>query len=96
PRGASLINLGRGAQLVEADLLAALDSGQLSQAVLDVVEPEPPAADHPFWQHPRIWLTPHVGAMTVPETAFTVLLDNIRRHQRGEPMQGLVDRQRGY
>lgn len=96
PRGASLINLGRGAQLVEADLLAALDSGQLSQAVLDVVEPEPPAADHPFWQHPRIWLTPHVGAMTVPETAFTVLLENIRRHQRGEPMLGLVDRQRGY
>ncbi|KTT58784.1 2-hydroxyacid dehydrogenase [Pseudomonas oryzihabitans] len=96
PRGASLINLGRGAQLVEADLLAALDNGQLSQAVLDVLETEPPAADHPFWQHPRIWLTPHVGAMTVPETAFTVLLENIRRHQRGESMRGLVDRQRGY
>ncbi|GAC1037283.1 glyoxylate/hydroxypyruvate reductase A [Pseudomonas sp. No.117] len=96
PQGASLINLGRGAHLVEADLLAALDSGQLSQAVLDVVEPEPAAANHPFWQHPRIWLTPHVGAMTVAETAFTVLLENIRRHQRGEPMRGLVDRQRGY
>lgn len=96
PRGASLINLGRGAHLVEADLLAALDSGHLSQAVLDVVEPEPLAADHPFWQHPRIWLTPHVGAMTVPETAFTVLLENIRRHQRGEPLRGLVDLQRGY
>lgn len=96
PRGASLINLGRGGHLVEADLLTALDSGQLQRALVDVLQEEPAPADHPFMQHPQIWLTPHIGASTLPESAFEVLLANLRRHQRGEPMQGVVDRQRGY
>ncbi|MGX9568146.1 MULTISPECIES: 2-hydroxyacid dehydrogenase [Pseudomonas] len=96
PEGAALINMGRGGHLVETDLLEALASGQLSAAVLDVLEQEPAAADHPFWDHPQILLTPHIAAMTQPESAFGVLLENIRRHQRGESMLGLVDRERNY
>ncbi|MDZ3992863.1 glyoxylate/hydroxypyruvate reductase A [Pseudomonas sp. Teo4] len=96
PPGAALINMGRGGHLVEQDLLDALDSGQLSAAVLDVLQQEPAAAQHPFWKHPNILLTPHIAAMTQPESAFPNLLENIRRFARGEPMQGLVDRQQGY
>jgi glyoxylate/hydroxypyruvate reductase A len=96
PKGAALVNMGRGGHLVEEDLLEALASGQLSAAVLDVLEQEPAAPDHPFWQHPQILLTPHIAAMTQPESAFSVLLENIRRHQRGESMLGQVDRKRNY
>lgn len=96
PEGAALINMGRGGHLVEADLIEALDSGQLSAAVLDVLQQEPASADHPFWNHPKILLTPHVAAMTQPESAFPGLLDNIRRFERGEAMQGQVDRGQGY
>ncbi|AVE08479.1 glyoxylate/hydroxypyruvate reductase A [Pseudomonas palleroniana] len=96
PKGAALINMGRGGHLVEEDLLQALASGQLSGAVLDVVQEEPAPADHPFWGHPQILLTPHIAAMTQPDSAFAVLLENIRRHQRGEPMLGEVDRSKGY
>jgi len=96
PKGAALINMGRGGHLIEEDLLEALASGQLSAAVLDVLEQEPAAPDHPFWHHPQILLTPHIAAMTQPESAFSVLLENIRRHQRGESMLGLVDLKRRY
>ncbi|WGK91566.1 2-hydroxyacid dehydrogenase [Pseudomonas migulae] len=96
PKGAALVNMGRGGHLIEEDLLEALASGQLSAAVLDVLEQEPAAPDHPFWNHPQILLTPHIAAMTQPESAFSVLLENIRRHQRGEPMLGQVDRKRSY
>ena len=96
PRGAALINMGRGGHLVEQDLLDALASGQLSGAVLDVLQQEPAPAEHPFWDHPQILLTPHIAAMTQPQSAFAVLLDNIRRHQRGEPMLGQIDRTQGY
>lgn len=96
PRGASLVNVGRGAHLVDADLLAALDSGHLSRAILDVTDPEPLPGDHAFWTHPRVFVTPHVASMTQPETAAPVLLENIRRHQRGEALAGVVDRVRGY
>lgn len=96
PYGASLINLGRGAHVVQADLLKALDSGHVRQAMLDVMEPEPLPLDHSFWQHPRVWLTPHIGAMTVHETSFRALLENIRRLQRDESPWGVVDRQKGY
>ncbi len=96
PKGARIVNVGRGGHLVEPDLLAALDDGQLSAAMLDVasVEPLPPA--HPFWRHPAIVLTPHVASMTQPDSAGRVLLDNIRRHRAGEPMTGVVDRTKGY
>lgn len=96
PPGAMLVNVGRGGHLVENDLLAALASGQLSGAVLDVVEPEPLPGDHPFWSHPRIVMTPHIASMTVPGSAVDLVLENIRRHIRAEPLIGLVDRSRGY
>lgn len=96
PAGAKLVNVGRGGHLVQDDLLAALDSGQLSAAMLDVADPEPLPAGHPFWQHQKIILTPHIASMTNPETAVRFVLDTIARHQRGEPLPGLVDRSRGY
>ena len=96
PKGAALVNVGRGPHLVDADLLEALGSGQLSRAILDVTEPEPLPPDHPFWAHPRIFVTPHVASMTQPETAAPILLANVRRHQRGEPLQNVIDRGRGY
>jgi len=96
PRGASLVNVGRGPHLVDADLLEALDSGQLSRAILDVTDPEPLPPGHPFWAHPRVFVTPHVASMTQPETAAPVLLENIRRHQRGEALRDVIDRGRGY
>ncbi|MET4256663.1 glyoxylate/hydroxypyruvate reductase A [Bradyrhizobium sp. S3.12.5] len=96
PRGARLLNVGRGGHLVEADLIAALDGGVLSAAMLDVAEPEPLPAGHPFWGHPRILLTPHIASTTKPETAVDYVLDTIARHRRGEPLPGRVDRDRGY
>ncbi|WP_418120539.1 2-hydroxyacid dehydrogenase [Variovorax sp. 350MFTsu5.1] len=96
PSGAALINVGRGPHLVDADLVEALDSGRLSRAILDVTDPEPLPAEHPFWTHPRVFLTPHVASMTQPETAAPILLENLRRHQRDEPLLNVVDRSRGY
>ena len=96
PRGASVINVGRGPHLDQQALLAALDSGQLSRAILDVTDPEPLDPDHPLWRHPRVFITPHVASMTQPETAAPVLLENLRRHQRGEPLSDLIDRSKGY
>ena len=96
PRGAAVINVGRGGHLVQDDLLRALEAGQLSGAVLDVCEPEPLPPEHPFWTHPKVMLTPHIASMTQPETAVDAVVDNLRRHQQGLPMTGLVDRQLGY
>ena len=96
PRGASLVHVGRGAHLDHQALLDALESGGLSGAVVDVTDPEPLPADHPFWAHPKILLTPHTASMTQPETAVEQVLDNIRCHQAGAPLMGLVDRTRGY
>jgi glyoxylate/hydroxypyruvate reductase A len=96
PRGAGLVNVGRGGHLVEADLLAALNDGTLSAAVLDVTEPEPLPAGHPFWSHPGILLTPHNASVAAPEAAVEFVLDVIARHRRGEALPGLVDRTRGY
>src|SRR5207302_5460972 len=96
PRGAALVNAARGAHLVEEDLLAALASGQLSGAVLDVFRDEPLPAGHPFWHHPRIVVTPHVAAFTNPATAAPIILDNIRRFEAGQPLLNRVDLARGY
>jgi len=96
PRGAALINAARGAHLVEGDLLMALASGQVSAAVLDVFREEPLPADHPFWRHPRVILTPHVAAFTNPTTAAPIILDNIRRFEDGRPLLNRVDLARGY
>jgi glyoxylate/hydroxypyruvate reductase len=96
PRGAAVINVGRGGHLVQDDLLQALNNGKLSCAVLDVCEPEPLPRYHPLWTHPNVTLTPHIASMTQPETAVEAVLANIRRFRKGSPMIGLVDRVRGY
>ncbi len=96
PNGASLVHVGRGPQLVAADLLRALDEGHLAEAVLDVTDPEPLPRDHALWSHPRVRVTPHIASMTQPQTAARVAIANLRRFARGEPMVGLVDRRRGY
>jgi glyoxylate/hydroxypyruvate reductase len=96
PRGAKLINAARGGHLVQDDLLAALDSGQLASAMLDVTDPEPLPAGHPFYAHPAILLTPHVAGITRTDSAVVSLIDNLGRLLRGEPLVGEVDRRRGY
>lgn len=96
PRGAALINVGRGGHLVEQDLLSLLDEAHLSAAILDVTDPEPLPKGHPFWDHPRIMLTPHIASMTRADTAARALVANIRRHEAGELMEGEVSRERGY
>ena len=96
PRGAGLVNAGRGGHLVEADLLAALDSGQIGGAVLDVFHDEPLPPDHPFWRHERIIVTPHIAAETHPPTAAPIIRDAIRRCEAGQSVPNQVDFSRGY
>jgi len=96
PRGAAIVNCARGPHLVEADLVAALDSGQVSAAILDVFRDEPLPPQHPFWSDPRILVTPHVAAATHAPTAAPVVADNVRRLRQGRPLLHLVDRERGY
>jgi len=95
-QGASLVNLARGAHVVEKDLLAALNSGHLAHAVLDVVETEPLPATHVFWFHPRVTLWPHVAALTDLRSAAALVAANVEAVRRGEPAAHLVDRARGY
>jgi len=96
PQGAVLINAARGGHLVEEELIPALDSGQLSAATLDVFRREPLPADHPFWRHPAITITPHVASLTLPNTAAIPLVENIARIERGEPPLHTVDPAVGY
>ncbi|MBM3597020.1 MAG: glyoxylate/hydroxypyruvate reductase A [Alphaproteobacteria bacterium] len=96
PRGAYLINCGRGAHTVEADVLAALDSGQLAGAALDVFRTEPLPADSPLWNHPKVFVTPHIAAQTNARTGAAVVAENIRRVRRGEPPRDAVDPAVGY
>jgi len=95
-RGASLVNLARGAHVVEADLLAALDAGRLRHAVLDVFATEPLPPGHPFWRHERVTLLPHVAALTDPRSAAAVAAANVRALRAGRVPEHLVDRARGY
>lgn len=96
PWGAYLINVGRGDQLVEEDLLSALDSGQLSGASLDVFRHEPLPQAHPFWLHPKIRVTPHIASVTNAVTAAPQVLENYRRVLMDEPSLHLVDVVKGY
>ena len=95
-RGAYLINVARGAHLVEDDLLRLLDSGHLAGATLDVTRQEPAPPGHPFWHHPNIVLTPHIAAQTDIGEAIAQITDKIRAHAEGAVPGGLVDPQRGY
>jgi len=96
PSGAGIVNAGRGGHVVEADLLRALDSGQVSGAVLDVFDDEPLPREHPFWRHPRVIVTPHVAAETHPPTAAPLVRDAIRQCEAGLPIANRVDLARGY
>lgn len=96
PRGSHLINAGRGPIVVDADLLAALDSGHLDWATLDVFHEEPLPSDHPYWTHPRVTVTPHNAADSLPDYVVPTMVENIRRMRSGEPLLNLVDRRRGY
>jgi glyoxylate/hydroxypyruvate reductase A len=95
-RGAAFVNLARGAQVVEEDLLAALDNGPLAHAVLDVFGREPLPAQHAFWRHPLVTVLPHVAALTDVHSAARVVAANIEALERGHPLSHLVDRHRGY
>ncbi|TVV75818.1 2-hydroxyacid dehydrogenase [Sphingomonas solaris] len=90
PTGAGLVNAGRGGHLVQADLLAALASGRIGGAVLDVTDPEPLPADHPLWHDPRIIVTPHIAGTTDAVRGAEAIAANIRRHAAGEAMEGVV------
>lgn len=96
PRGARIINPGRGSLIDDAALLDALDSGQVGHATLDVFRTEPLPASHPYWAHPRVTVTPHVAARTRPVTASRTIARNIRRGEDGVPFLHVVDREAGY
>jgi len=96
PRGSAFINVGRGGTVVDADLIAALDSGQLRAATIDVFREEPLPPDHPFWSHQQIQWTPHIAAKTVPETAVASVVANIRGYEAGGELLHVVDLGRGY
>ncbi|MBT9551589.1 MAG: glyoxylate/hydroxypyruvate reductase A [Hydrogenophaga sp.] len=94
--GAYLINVARGAHLVEADLLALLESGHMASATLDVFRTEPLPAGHPFWSHPKITITPHTSARTLRDESIAQIAGKIRALDAGQPVAGVVDPVRGY
>jgi glyoxylate/hydroxypyruvate reductase A len=94
--GGYVINVARGAHLVDEDLLALLDNGHLAGATLDVFRTEPLPPAHPFWRHPKITITPHTSARTLRETSIAQIADKMAALERGEPVAGLVDIPRGY
>jgi glyoxylate/hydroxypyruvate reductase A len=96
PKGARIINAGRGELIDDAALLAALDSGHIAHATLDVFREEPLPAGHPYRHHPRVTVTPHIASVTRPETAAETVIAQIRRGEAGEPFAHVVDRRRGY
>ena len=96
PAKASIVNLGRGGHVVDADLLAALDSGHLQHAVLDVFHTEPLPQHHPYWRHPRVTMLPHAAAGTDARSAAAVAVANLRAWRDGGEVRNRVERTRGY
>ncbi|MBU2867102.1 2-hydroxyacid dehydrogenase [Pacificibacter marinus] len=96
PRGAVILNPGRGVLIDDSALLASLESGQIGHATLDVFRIEPLPETHVFWQHPNITVTPHIAADTRPKSASQVIAENIKRSETGQPLLHLVDRTAGY
>jgi len=96
PREACFINVGRGGHVVDADLIAALDSGHIAGATLDVFGDEPLSEDHPFWGHPKVAMTPHVASRMSAETIADEVVGTLRRIAAGETPENTVDLERGY
>lgn len=96
PQGASLISVGRGQHVVETDLVAALDGGQLNGAVLDVFESEPLELESPLWNHPRITVTPHIASTPSRQEKADFVAASIRRHKENRPLPNVFDAERGY
>jgi glyoxylate/hydroxypyruvate reductase A len=96
PEGAAIVNAGRGGHLVDADLLSALAAGRLSAATLDVFQPEPLPADHAFWHHPRIRVTPHIASYIDAATGAAVVAANILAFERDGSAPDVADAGRGY
>ena len=96
PEGAFLFNVARGEHLVETDLLEALDRRHLSGALLDVFIEEPLPASHPFWQHPRVLVTPHIAAPSGAKASAEQVVDSLIKLEAGDMPGGLVERDRGY
>ncbi len=96
PRGARVLNPGRGPLIEDEALLAALDSGHIAHATLDVFRTEPLTKGHAYWRHPNVTVTPHIAAATRAETAANVIVDNIHRCENGQPLRHLVNRNTGY
>jgi glyoxylate/hydroxypyruvate reductase A len=95
-QGGYVINVARGKHLVEEDLITLIDQGHLTGATLDVFRTEPLPAGHPFWQHPKITVTPHTSARTLREESIAQIVGKIQALQRGEPINGVVEHHRGY
>lgn len=96
PKGAYFINMARGGHVVDEALLAALESGQISGAALDVFNVEPLPQDHPYWTHPKVQVTPHIAGATNPRTASPGVIENIKRMRGGQPLLHTVDPKTGY
>lgn len=96
PRGAFFINGARGGHVVDDDLLAALASGQVAAAALDVFQPEPLPPGHAYWAHPRVVMTPHAASITIPSSAAPQVVENLRRAREGRSLINLVDFSAGY
>lgn len=96
PRGAVIVNPGRGALIDDAALIAALEAGHVVHATLDVFRTEPLPPDHPYWAHPRVTVTPHIASETRPATAAEAIAENVRRGEAGLPFLHEVDRARQY
>lgn len=96
PKGARVINPGRGPLINDHDLLTALESGQIAHATLDVFRVEPLPIEDPYWAHPNVTVTPHIASETRPTTASQIVADNIRRAEAGQPLLHVVDRALGY
>lgn len=96
PQGAYIINVGRGAHISEPDLLALVKSGHIAGATLDVFRNEPLPAQHPFWQEPRITITPHIAALTLRRESIEQMVGKMRQHARGEAVADVINREKGY
>jgi glyoxylate/hydroxypyruvate reductase len=96
PQGSWVINVGRGSQVNDVDLIAALDSGHLAGAVLDVFRREPLPIDHPFWKHPKILITSHTASAIEPSVGGTIIAENLRAFMNGQKIADVVDIEQGY